>query len=308
MDTPAATWPSIQSKLPTVFEAIIDIFEKCPTPGTKKMSTALNQYITALSSQWVKSFGPDHVLSHSTIKKKLEKLVASYYSQVYIKCHRSSGKKKDSQASKESLRHLNAQWKKDNNVLFDIGKDMHLFNPSSDEAIFYEQQKQPNRERRVTDEVDTEFVKQHRDRLTKELEYLTETDEEMDVDEVSMPLNSTINVSMNRSGTVRLAPSVDEVATQTVDVNIERPRLRINQRVCTDAIKNTCVQLSATCGVSTEMARKCVQVVCQNLYGHQLYMNAEEQANEEGTSLYIGSSKEKDRTYVIPDPRTISVE
>ena len=144
MDTPAATWPSIQSKLPTVFEAIIDIFEKCPTPGTKKMSTALNQYITALSSQWVKSFGPDHVLSHSTIKKKLEKLVASYYSQVYIKGHRSSGKKKDSQASKESLRHLNAQWKKDNNVLFDIGKDMHLFNPSSDESIFYEQQKQPN--------------------------------------------------------------------------------------------------------------------------------------------------------------------
>ena len=165
------------------------------------MSTALNQYITALSSQWVKSFGPDHVLSHSTIKKKLEKLVASYYSQVYIKGHRSSGKKKDSQASKESLRHLNAQWKKDNNVLFDIGKDMHLFNPSSDESIFYEQQKQPNREGRVTNEVDTEFVEQQRDRLTKELEYLTETDEEMDVDEVSMPLNSTINVSMNRSDT-----------------------------------------------------------------------------------------------------------
>ena len=108
----------------------------------------------------------------------------------------------------------------------------------------------------MTNEVDTEFVEQQRDRLTKELEYLTETDEEMDVDEVSMPLNSTINVSMNRSGTIRLAPSIDEVATQTVEVNIERPRLRNNQRVCTDAIKNTCVQLSATCGVSTEMARK----------------------------------------------------
>ena len=213
MSTPATTWTSIQSKLPTVYEAITEIFETCSTPGTKKMGTTLNQYKIALSSQWVKSFGPDHVVSHSTIKKKLEKLVASYHSQVYIKCHRSSGKKKTSQAPKESLRHLNAQWKQDNNVLLDIGKDMHLFDPSSDEAIFYDQQQQPNREGRVTEEVDTEFVEQQRDQATEELEYLTE--EEMDVDEVLMPLNSTINMSMNRSGAIRLAPSVDEVGTQT---------------------------------------------------------------------------------------------
>jgi hypothetical protein len=302
------TWKSIQFKLPTIFEAVTDIYDQCSKPKSSKMNNLLNDYTKKLVSQWTKSFGPNHVLAHSTVKKKLEKLLNSYHNEVYIKSHRTAGKKKNDaeKVPKESLRRANDKWKKENDRLFDIGKNMELLAPTSDEAIFYHQQKQPSREGRVTEEVDADYVEQLREE-EQTIEY--ETEEDMDVDEAP-ELDSTVdvslNVSVNRSGVSRWAPSVNEVASQTDEVNLERPRLRINQRVCTDQIKNTCVQLSSTCGVSTETARKCVQVVCQNLYGHRLYLTAEEQAKEEGTSLYIGNTKEKDRKYVIPNTRTIS--
>ena len=168
MDTPA--WQSIQSKLPTVCESISDIFQYCTKPGSEKMNTTVNQYTSDLVDHWTKSFGKNHVLSISTVKKKLMKLVKTYHNQVYIKAHRSSGKKKDVVASKESLRRLNESWKKANNVLFDIGKDMAGLEPSSNEAIFYAQQLQPNREGRVTDDVDEEYVEELRQEQEQDME------------------------------------------------------------------------------------------------------------------------------------------
>ena len=147
------------------------------------------------------------------------------------------------------------------------------------------------------------------EQIMKENELVAES---MEIEGDEDALNSTsatnifLNVSVNRSGAVRQTQSINEVAVQTDEVNVERRKLRINQKLCTDEVKNTCVKLSSTCGVSTEMARKIVQVVCKNMYGHELYLTAEDQAKGEGTSLTVGSTKWKDRTYVIPSARTIS--
>ena len=101
MDT--TNWQSIQSKLPTIFEAITDIYRECSKPGSTKMKTVVNQYTTALISQWVKSFGSNHVLSRPTVKKRLEKLISTYHNKVYIKSHRSTGKKKRFASSPEGI-------------------------------------------------------------------------------------------------------------------------------------------------------------------------------------------------------------
>ena len=104
---------------------------------------------------------------------------------------------------------------------------------------------------------------------------------------------SSLNVSINRSGIVRVAPSINEASIQTDPVNVERVRLRVNQRICTDEVKNTCAILSSKCGISAETARKVVQIVYKMMYGHDVYLSAKESGG-------------KDLTYVLPSSRTIS--
>lgn len=104
---------------------------------------------------------------------------------------------------------------------------------------------------------------------------------------------SSLNVSVNRSGMVRAAPSINEASIQTDPVNVEHVRLRVNQRICTDEVKNTCAILSSTCGISVETARKAVQIVCKNMYGHELYLSAKESGG-------------KDLTHVMQASRTVT--
>ena len=93
--------------------------------------------------------------------------------------------------------------------------------PLSDEALFYEQQKEPDREGRVTEKVDEEYEevlrKEQEQKLIDEAMDV-ETEDSEDPDDVEA-LDRTIsddipslNVSMNRSGTVRAAPSINEIA------------------------------------------------------------------------------------------------
>ena len=296
-----------------MYEAVNDIYNHATKPGSAKMQSTLNNYSAALIAQWTKSFGAKHVLSAATVKQKLKSHITKFHNQVYIPAHRNTGKKKET-ASKESLRRLSETWRKANNIIFDIGKDMASLDPSSDEAIFYKQQKEPDREGRVTEKVDEEYeeeLRQEQEQNMIDEAMDVETEEPEDPDDVEV-LNSTIsdipslNVSVNRSGMVRAAPSINEIATQTDPTEVERKKLRINKRVCTDDVKNTCAILSSTCALSTEMSRKVVQVVCKNMYGHELYLTPEEQAKHEGASVFIGSTKEKDQTYVLPSARTIS--
>ena len=48
-------------------------------------NSAINSYVTAVINQWIKAFGEDFVITRKSVKTKLEKLISSYYSNVYNK-------------------------------------------------------------------------------------------------------------------------------------------------------------------------------------------------------------------------------
>ena len=72
-----------------------------------------------------------------------------------------------------------------------------------------------------------------------------------------------------------------ECSTQTEACKADRPKLRINKNQSTDAIKSKCSRLSSICGVFLETSRKVVQVVCKNLYYHNVYLTPERQLEDE---------------------------
>ena len=72
-----------------------------------------------------------------------------------------------------------------------------------------------------------------------------------------------------------------ECSTQTEACKADRPKLRINKKQSAVAIKSTCSKLSSICGVSLETSRKVVQVVCKNLYDHNVYLTPEKQLEQE---------------------------
>ena len=86
-------WPSIQTKLPRVYEAVNDIYNHATKPGSAKMQSAINNYSAALIKQWTKSFGAKHVLSLPTVKQKLKSHINKFHNEVYIPAHRNTGKK-----------------------------------------------------------------------------------------------------------------------------------------------------------------------------------------------------------------------
>ena len=45
---------------------------------------AVNGYICALINQWKKVFGENHAITRKSVKMKLEKIVKSYYVDVYF--------------------------------------------------------------------------------------------------------------------------------------------------------------------------------------------------------------------------------
>ena len=93
----------------------------------------------------------------------------------------------------------------------------------------------------------------------------------------SLPLD----LSATRSGNVFMKKVKVECSTQTEACKVDRPKLRINKKQSTDAIKSPCSKLSSICGVSLETSRKVVQVVCKKLYDHNVYLTPEEQLEGE---------------------------
>lgn len=90
-----------------------------------------------------------------------------------------------------------------------------------------------------------------------------------------------LNSSVNRSGFVRFTPIGTDAGIQTENASPNRPRLRIKKRISTEEIKSACAMLSSVCGISNEMARKCIQIVAIELYGHNFYLTPEEQLQGE---------------------------
>ena len=88
-------------------------------------------------------------------------------------------------------------------------------------------------------------------------------------------------VSLNRSCFLQKTIQSTDVGIQTDICCADRPKLRVNKKKATEEIKSTCATVSAVCGVSVEISRKCVQIVAKNLYDHNLYLTASAQAEGE---------------------------
>ena len=192
------------------------------------------------------------------------------------------------------------------------------------------------REGRLSDEVDEEYEKEHynlekqfeEQKLCIEEEEFIMADEEIVDNDTNNSdsefMNSTIidgsftsnNVSLNRSGHPRNQNVGTDVSIQTYFVMPDRPKLRIKLRSCTYEIKNACAKLTSVCGLSVELSRKIVQIVCKELYQHDVYLSPSEQLlGEEGIATNDTNEKGhipvlkkdlKNYTYVIPSSHTIA--
>ena len=69
-------------------------------------------------------------------------------------------------------------------------------------------------------------------------------------------------------------------------------------------MKSACEQISPVCGVSVETSRKALQIVCKDLYNHDVYLSSKEQAENEGVN--VKSSKYDNHSYVVPSVRRIT--
>ena len=73
--------------------------------------TTIYAYAVALIVVWKKAFGEEHVMAKTSAIKKLEKLVNSYYNQVYSVFHRSKPRSSSKPIEKKLLRQLNKEWR-----------------------------------------------------------------------------------------------------------------------------------------------------------------------------------------------------
>ena len=72
--------------------------------------TTIYAYAVALIVVWKKAIGEEHVMTKTSAIKKLEKLVNSFYNQVYSVFHRSKPRSSSKPIEKKSLRQLNKEW------------------------------------------------------------------------------------------------------------------------------------------------------------------------------------------------------
>ena len=94
---------------------------------------------------------------------------------------------------------------------------------------------------------------------------------------INISNSHSLDISATRSGNVFIRKVKVECSTQTEACRADRPKLRMNKNQSNDAIKSTCSTLSSICGESLETSRKVVQVVCKNLYDHNVYLTPEKQ-------------------------------
>ena len=154
-------------KLPTVYDAAIQLFKMATRPKSERMHKAILSYRNNLILMWHRSFGKEHTLSIPAVTRKLELIVNSYNNQVYTKCGRV--KPKHANEVLKQKRMLNKTWRlapisdckmkkgkgnKQNNDLLDIGKDMDKL--TGREKMFYQDQLR-ERECRLSEEIDDEY-------------------------------------------------------------------------------------------------------------------------------------------------------
>ena len=98
---------------------------------------------------------------------------------------------------------------------------------------------------------------------------------DLEDDESGEQSETPLDMSVNRSGMIRIA--TEDAASQTeVDFHsLPQPPIR-NLRDIDPRVKRACVKASVKCNMSTAMGPVAVQAVCVELYGHQYYLTKEE--------------------------------
>ena len=302
-------------RLPTIYDVAIDIFSICCKPGSKKMGDCVQAYSEALVLQWTKAFGEGYVLTKTSVKKSLLKIVYDYYNRVYVEQFQTKSKSKSIPFVKKSLRQLNREWrqsttnkgrhKKTSTVyidkLFDIGKNMDSL--TGDEACFYTDQLSTRRGR-ISEDIDLKYVAEKQTELEleevalkrgmSEESYIMEVDVEPSVS--TSHDASTSNISLNRSGLPRLTVNHSDFSVQCCLSS--RPSVRL-VRNCTDTIKNTLCEISVKCNLSLETSRLAFKTACGSFYGHKYFLSKEEAINNQSdvrTSSSTSSSSSSKRS------------
>ena len=98
-------------------------------------------------------------------------------------------------------------------------------------------------------------------------------------------LNSSLIVSLNRSGYACILNDGVETGIQTDPAVPDRPKLCVNKQNATEEVKSAWAWISSACGVSVEISRKALQIVCKDLYNHDVYLSSKEQAENEGVNI-----------------------
>ena len=104
------------------------------------------------------------------------------------------------------------------------------------------------------------------------------------------------------------------MSIQTQHVRVDRPKLRVNSKICTEEVKAECAIVSAECNLSAEKSRLVVQTVCKQLYDHKFSLTppiVQNKINEPAekkrrVTLTASDYENYTYTYVIPSARTIN--
>ena len=258
-----------------------------PGRESKLRTKVINDFSSSIIQLWSKAFGAEFVQSRKVVQQKIRKLLNNHYNDYYVLS--TGGKKRKTELLGKSKRQLFTAWAEKHMDLFDLLKTS--VNPEDfdeDERIFYKNQKS-NRIGTISKEIDERY---HNPLLRSDNQVYQEEEEEeeekgenvgidddyMDVD-MDVDLNTSVpmNISLNRSGLVRI---VSEEKPASEPTRFPRPEIR-QQRVLTERIKVACARVAVGVQCSAMYARKAVQIVARELYGHDYYLTAEEQMKNE---------------------------
>ena len=268
-------------KLPLSHDVVTGIISFAPggKPGkeTKKRTEAINCYTTAIISQWIKTFGEDHVQTRKTVARKIRLALKNYHSKVI----------NVSKSCIMTRRERQRKWREENMELFDILRptsDPNNF--ENDEKLFYEDQKSA-RSFFISERIDEDYMNERLsivsdhliegERVSSELEYI-EIDQDSSTGEQSQSgasASDLLNQSINRSGLSRSTKLMEDKCIQTEQHGPEQPEIR-KIRKCSDDIKRACTSVSVGCGLSVEKSRIAVQIAAKELYHHEYRLEPEE--------------------------------
>ena len=300
-----------RGKLPWVYEAVLAVVNVAPGGSSKKgeetniRRETINAYVNNVESLWVDAFGREHVYERKTIAKRLRTAIEVYFNKV--SCVRDSS---------YSKRELFNKWKSSENVccLFNLLKESSDPSTFTKSNFLYYKAQLTNREGYVTDEIDPScevleepMDSEHSDHPIDTQEDVMDSDTNdadfVDPDEIQATPVRDVQCRKTRSGTIILTPVEDPA---TPDPVTSKPQIR-KLRNCTDSVKAAISKVSYECGTSVEKARKALQIISKELYGHQYYLTLEEKGtlSDQNQKRKISEIDYKEYSDILPSAKSI---